>query len=81
MLTSFIINAQEVLESYLISQPSRLRAIFSRKKEAGTQDWRKLHDVYTSPDVITEIKSSVSQAERVERKKMSNVYTVFVAKP
>jgi hypothetical protein len=53
-----------------------LRRIFGPKSDGVTGDWRKLHDLYSSPSIIRIIKSrKVSWAGHVAR--MGEKRTVF----
>jgi hypothetical protein len=40
-----------------VSENRVLRRIFGPKREEGVGGWRRLHNLYTSPDVIRVIKS------------------------
>jgi hypothetical protein len=65
-----------------------LRRIFGPKRDEVTGEWRKLHigvlhNLYSSPDVIGQIKSRIMRwARHVARMREGrNVYRVFVGKP
>jgi hypothetical protein len=65
-----------------------LRGIFGPKGDEVTVEWRKLHsgelhNLYSSPDIIREIKSSrMRWAGHVERMEVGrNVYRILVGKP
>jgi hypothetical protein len=65
-----------------------LRRIFGPKRDEVTGEWRKLHNeelhnFYSSPDIITQVKSKrIRWAGHVERmREERKVYKVLVGKP
>jgi hypothetical protein len=64
-----------------------LRRIFGPKRDEVTGEWRKLHNeelhnLYSSADIIRQVKSRRMRAEHVARMGVErNVYKVLVGKP
>jgi hypothetical protein len=63
-----------------------LRRIFGPKKDEVTGEWRKLHseelhNLYSSPDIITQIKSRRMRWARHVARREGKVYRVSVGKP
>jgi hypothetical protein len=64
-----------------------LRRIFGPKRDEGTGEWRKLHneelrDLYSSPSIITIIKSRMRWTGHVARMgEKRNAYRLLVGKP
>jgi hypothetical protein len=60
-----------------------LRRIFGPKRDRVTGEWRKLHNLYSSPDIIRQVKSRrmrwVGHVARMGEGR--NVYKVLVRKP
>jgi hypothetical protein len=60
-----------------------LRRIFGPKRDEVTGDWRKLHNLYSSPNIIRMIKSRRTRwAGHIARMgEKRNAYRILVATP